>query len=49
MERRFSNGASLTPPGEAWGVCQAIIVFTPGEYAAGRTPGIRRLRDMPAN
>ncbi len=39
---------STSAPGEAWGVCRAIIVFLPEEFSQdGGLPQIHSMRDMP--
>ena len=48
VRRTFTSTGSVPPPGTAWGVCQAIIVFRDGT-GEKTLPAIPSLRDMPAD
>lgn len=46
--RRTKVGAnSFGAPGEAWGVCRALIVYSPEQRPDGSLPDVRSMRDMP--
>ncbi len=45
VRRTKAGSDSLTVPGGAWGVCQAIIILEPGDPS----PNLHSMRNMPAD
>lgn len=47
VRRTRTTADSSGAPDEAWGICRAIVVFSPREYQAGSLPNIHSMRDLP--